>query len=105
MFPAKIDLRTELEYNLRQRTSVFTSNNNVAIVNASLTKRIGKKDDIIFGVSVNDLLNQNVGITRSIYSNNISESRRTTIQRYFLLTFSWNFSKFGGSTAANEENK
>lgn len=104
--PAKFDLRAELEYNLRQKTAVFTSNNNVAIVNGSLSKRFGKKDDIVVGISVNDLLNQNVGISRSIYSNNISESRRTTIQRYFLLTFNWNFSKLGGGkTTANEETK
>ncbi|RFS20488.1 TonB-dependent receptor [Chitinophaga silvatica] len=98
--PAKFTVNANMNWNLRQKTSVFTGNNNVAIVNASINKKFGKKDDIILGVSVNDLLNQNIGINRSIYDNTISESHNTTIRRYFMLTFVWNFTKLGGATPA-----
>jgi hypothetical protein len=97
--PAKFQLTANMDYTIRQRTSIFTDNNNVAIVNAAFNKKFGKKDNIIVGVMVNDLLNQNIGISRNIYDNYISENKRTTIQRYFMLTFSWNFSKLGGNTA------
>jgi len=88
-----------LEANLYQRTEVFANQRNVYIVNISTRKIISKNDQWEIKASVNDLLNQNLGINRSVSSNFISETTNQTIQRYFLLSIIWNFSKNGKPTS------
>jgi hypothetical protein len=46
-------------------------------------------------VSGHDLLNQNIGFERTVNSNYISQNTYSTIQRFFLLSFVWNFTKAG----------
>ena len=98
--PAKFQLHAEMNYAIRQKTSVFTGNNNAAIVNAFLAKKFGKKELVQINLSVNDLLNQNIGFNRSVNTNTISESTYSTIGRYGLLSFIWNFNKLGAAAAA-----
>lgn len=90
--PWQIELSTDINYDWREKTTLF-NNNNVLLWNASLEKKIFKKKDIKLGLKVNDILNQNLGFYRSINSNYISEKRYDIIKRFWLITFSWNFSK------------
>ncbi|MCO4291562.1 TonB-dependent receptor family protein [Solitalea sp. MAHUQ-68] len=42
-----------------------------------------------------DLLNQSSSITRTVTDNTIEDRQTKVLKRYFLLTFSWQFNKFG----------
>lgn len=51
---------------------------------------------------VNDILNQNSNINRSIAGNYISHSGTVILQRYFLLSFTFNFNRFGPQGSYNK---
>lgn len=93
--PLGIRLNNDLNYNWRQKTDVFTDNNNVLLWHVNLDKKVSKKHDLRAGLRVNDLLNQNIGFSRSINSNFISERSSVVLQRYWLVSLVWNFSKNG----------
>lgn len=88
-----IDL--EMEANLYQKTSVFANQRDVYLVSGSVRKVISKNDQWEIKMHVNDIFNQNLGISRNVNSNFISETTNQTIQRYFLLSLIWNFNKNG----------
>jgi len=50
---------------------------------------------MLIKLSVNDLLNQNVGFNRTVNSNFISQNTYTTIRRFAMLSVVWNFTKAG----------
>lgn len=93
--PLKFVLHADMNYNIRQKTPVFTTNNNVAILNAYVAKKFGKKELVQLNFSVNDILNQNIGFSRSMQTNTIVQRTYSTIGRYGLLSFIWNFNKLG----------
>jgi hypothetical protein len=99
--PLKMQIHTDLNYTFRQRTSVFDNNANVALWNAWLGKKLLKGDALLIKVSANDLLNENKGITRNVSSNFISQNSYSTIQRYFMLSLVWNFTKAGTAGPQN----
>ncbi|MFT3705145.1 MAG: TonB-dependent receptor [Agriterribacter sp.] len=90
--PHKFDLNTDADFNVRQATSVFDQNRNVLLWNASLSKRLFK-ETCSLKFSINDILNQNIGFRRDIQSNFISENTYTTLRRFWMLSFTWNFTK------------
>lgn len=97
--PLKFVLHADMNYNIRQKTPVFTTNNNVAILNGYVAKKFGKKELVQLNFSMNDILNQNIGFSRSVQTNTISQRTYSTIGRYGLLSFIWNFNKLGAAAA------
>lgn len=95
--PLKFQLHADMNCMIRQKTPVFTSNNSVAIVNASVAKKFGKKELVEINFSMSDILNQNIGFERSVSTNRITQSTYSTIGRYGLLSFIWNFNKLGAA--------
>lgn len=95
--PLKIMLHAEMNGEIRQKTTLFDKNNNMAIINGSVTKKFGKKELIEAVFSVNDILNQNIGFDRSVNTNTITQTTRSTIGRYGMLSFIWNFNKLGAA--------
>jgi len=93
--PLKFQIHADADINLRQRTPIFTTNNNVALINGWIGKKFLKNDALLIKVAVNDLLNQNVGFNRNVSSNFISQNTYTTIKRYGMLSVVWNFTKAG----------
>lgn len=91
-----IDL--DLDANIFQKTAVFADQRDVYLVNASVRKVVSKNDQWEIKASVNDIFNQNLGINRNASSNFITETTNQTIQRYFLFSLIWNFSKNGKPT-------
>ncbi|PJE47737.1 MAG: hypothetical protein CUR34_04120 [Sediminibacterium sp.] len=85
----------DLNANIYEKTAVFADQRDVYIVNASARKVVSKNDQWEIKASVNDLFNQNLGINRNASSNFITETTNQTIQRYFLFSLIWNFSKNG----------
>lgn len=97
--PKKFQVHSDADINLRQKTSAFDFNTNVVLLNAWVGKKFLKGDVLLVKVSGNDLLNQNLGFNRSVSSNFISQNTYSTIQRYFMLSVVWNFTKAGGGPA------
>ncbi len=100
--PWKLQLRSEAWYNLRQKTDVFTSNNNVLRWNASIGRKFLKGEKLEFRASVMDILNQNLGYNRRADANSIYENRYNTIRRHALFSLTYLFSG-GTATVKNDD--
>ena len=93
--PKKWYVEVNEDITVYQKTAVFTNQKDIYIINASVKKSITKNENWQIKLSANDLLNQNQGVNRNITSNFITETSHQTIQRFFLLTLIYNFSKNG----------
>jgi hypothetical protein len=72
---------------------------NATIWNASLSKKIFKKETGKISFIANDMLDNYKGFTRTINNTFVSDDRFQRISRYFLLRFEWSFNKMpGGET-------
>jgi len=70
-------------------------NAKVPLWNASISKQILHFNRAEIKFSVNDILNQNIGISRSTNQNYIEDSRVKNLRRFFLLSFTYSLSKTG----------
>lgn len=96
--PAKFVFEANTSLNMFQRTSVFAGNSNVYLVNSSLSKTFGKSSQIEMKLAINDIFNQNQNIRRNISTNFITETIQQNIQRFWMFTLAYNFSKNGKPT-------
>ena len=83
-------LLTDLQMYSRQKTQQFTSNLNSNQWGARL-QRTFKNNEFTTYISVHDILNQNIGIDRSFYSNTYMQITNNRLKRYFLIGFEWDF--------------
>ncbi|TCD03410.1 outer membrane beta-barrel family protein [Pedobacter psychroterrae] len=97
--PGKIELSTDGYYQYTGKTQTFDQDLERFIWNASISKKFFKQENLMLSLSGRDLLNQNVGFSRYASGNMVTQNSYTTIQRYFMCTLSWDFSKMGGSVA------
>lgn len=95
--PFKFEFTNDIDFNFRQKTSVFDENRNTVIWNSNLTKLLFK-ETCSLEFSVNDILDQNIGFNRNIQSNFITENTYTTLRRFWMLSFTWNFTKNNAQT-------
>lgn len=93
--PWKLQIHADADYNIRQKTDVFTSNNNVCLLNAWFGKKLLTNDALVIKIAGNDILDQNIGFNRQVTSNFISQNTYSTIRRYFFISALWNFNKAG----------
>jgi hypothetical protein len=93
--PWHVQIHGDANLNIRQKTPVFPTNNNVFLVNGWIGKKLLKNDQLMLKAAVNDLLNQNNGFNRNVSSSFITQNTYTTIKRYFLFSVVWNFTKAG----------
>ncbi|MBC8034833.1 MAG: outer membrane beta-barrel protein [Chitinophagaceae bacterium] len=70
-------------------------NRNVPLWNSSLAYQLFSKKNGEIRLSVNDILNQNSSIERSQGPNFFRDTRTVILQRYFMLTFTYNLNRFG----------
>ncbi len=91
--PWKLEINSDIQYSLRQKTALFTENNNVFLWNAFIGRYFLKNDKAILKIQGYDMLNQNKGYNRSINSNILTQRTYENIRRYVVLAFTWNFSK------------
>jgi hypothetical protein len=89
-------LSTDYNFFVRQKTADFQNNLTNSLWNARL-QRTFKKDEFTAYIMVRDILNQNIGIERSFYSNTLYEERNTRLKRYFMVGFTWNFKNKGAA--------
>ncbi len=82
----------------------YTTNNgygsgynlSTTIWNGFISKTIFKNKKGMFKFQVNDLLQQNKSISRTTTDNYVEDDRINALPRFFLLSFSYSFSKFKG---------
>ncbi len=98
----KEKLYVDLNFNatIYQKTAAFANQQNYIVINPSIRKVISKNDNWEVVAKVNDLLNQNQRVSRNVNSNFISETTNQNIQRYFMFSLIYNFSKNGKPTNA-----
>ncbi|MBL7811828.1 MAG: outer membrane beta-barrel protein [Bacteroidetes bacterium] len=100
--PGIVELGSELEYNMRQKTAVYNQNSNNAIWNASITRRFRKDKSFIVSLTAHDLLNQNFGYNRYVTNNQLTEQQYVTFRRYILLQLTWKFKNKGVKGGGDE---
>lgn len=94
--PFKIQLKQSFNYLYKPKYALSKTSLNQLLWDASLTKLFGKNDNFTIELSVNDLLNQNIGLER-IYGNaGFTEIKYSTIKRYFLLSIKFDINKMKG---------
>lgn len=96
--PWKLEIGTDFNWYIRQRTVVFDRNNNVFRWNAYVAKKFLKNDQLELRAMVYDILNQNIGFNRYANNNEITENNYNTIRRYGMISLIWNFTKMAGKT-------
>ncbi|MCW3117019.1 MAG: hypothetical protein JWM28_1101 [Chitinophagaceae bacterium] len=97
--PGKFLLSSDFIYSINSQRAVGF-NTRVPLWNAGISRQVLKFNRGEIKLSVNDLLNKNIGISRNANQNYIEDSRITTLRRFFLLSFTYNLSK----TGLNQEN-
>lgn len=96
MLPGKIELTSDVRFDLRQKLEAFPVNTNIITWNGTLGKKVLKDKSGKIMIVANDILNQNKGFNRIINTNIIQEERYDRISQYFLLKFEWSFNKMPG---------
>ena len=94
---------TDYNFFSRPATAQFNQSLNNHLWNARI-ERTFKKDEFTAYVSIRDILNQNIGIERSFFSNTLTEVRNDRLQRFWMLGFTWNF-KNKSATPTPEANQ
>ena len=89
--PLKFEVGSSVDIMLRQKTKVFTTNNDVVKWNAWVGKKFLKKSQLELRASVYDILNQNIGYNRTAQGAIITQDNYNTIKRYGMLSLIWNF--------------
>jgi hypothetical protein len=95
--PGKFQISSDGNYEFKAKTQTFNQDFNRTLINASLVKKFLKSDNLKLTLTGNDLLNQNVGFSRNINGNFITQNSYTTIKRYFMLSLVWDFNSIGGT--------
>jgi hypothetical protein len=90
--PGKFQISSDGNYEFKAKTQTFNQD-----FNRTLVKKFLKSDNLKLTLTGNDLLNQNVGFSRNINGNFITQNSYTTIKRYFMLSLVWDFNSIGGT--------
>lgn len=103
--PKKFQFKTDGNYLWQGKTQTFNQNFSRYIINASIGRTVNKAESLTFKISVNDLLNQNIGFDRSSFNNAVTQNSYTTIRRYVMLNAAWTFNSFKPKTLIEKNNE
>ncbi|MGJ1287343.1 outer membrane beta-barrel protein [Sphingobacterium spiritivorum] len=80
-------------------------NENPFVINTYVEKKFMKQNRGTLRLQAFDLLNEQTNISRTFSDIQISDSRTNRLGRYFMLMFTYKFSKFAGGVGPQEENR
>jgi len=95
--PYRFFIGSDLSYTYNAKNQVFDRSFEQLLVNSYIGKSFLKEENLKLTLRGNDLLNQNTGYRRDSSSSGFTESRNTTIKRYFIFSLTWDYTKFGKS--------
>ena len=88
------------EFSFTRNTGyAYGFNTNVAAWNGGLVKQVFRNKKGELKLQLFDILNQNVGISRNTSQNYIEDVYSKVLNRYLLLSFTYNISRFAGKSA------
>jgi len=88
--PYRLGIETDARYTINsQRTEGYDLN--FLIWNASVTRAFLKNENLIAGITVYDILNQNISAGRDVSANIITDTKTNIIARYFLVKLTYKF--------------
>ncbi|HLU87259.1 MAG TPA: outer membrane beta-barrel protein, partial [Taishania sp.] len=102
--PWKMELATDFEYN-QYRNLAEGFNINTFIWNAEIEQNFGKNDNFSIALKAYDMLNQNTKIIRESSANQIYDTRKTIIARYFLFSLTYKFNSTFKKSKKTENNE
>lgn len=102
-FPKGLELGTDMDWYVREKTSPSDINNNIFLWNAYISQSFLKDKSLVLRLTGNDILNQNVGYSRYAFNNIISETSYNNIRRYFMLSLAWNFTHSSAISAPKKD--
>ena len=68
----------------------FGFNQHIPIWNSSLYTILGKAKKAEIRLTAYDMLNRNLAVSQSAFTNSVSQERVQTLSRYFLVSFTYN---------------
>ncbi len=93
--PKDFVLQTDFDYYVTTGQSEGF-NRSIPLLNASISKLMLKNKAAQLRLEVNDIFKQNQSISRSILNSGFRDTRTNVIQRYVMLSFTYNVNRTGG---------
>ncbi|WP_018626132.1 outer membrane beta-barrel protein [Niabella aurantiaca] len=93
-----LDLSTDMDAYFQQKDPKYPGNNDYIKWNANLTKKFAK-NKFEARAAVYDILNQSRSYNRNFSSSSFTESYRTVLKRFWMVSFIWNITKSGSAPA------
>jgi hypothetical protein len=93
-FLKNLQLHSDADYLWQSKSEVFAETFDRFIWNAWVGGSFLRNKQLTIKIACNDILNANKGISRLALGSFFTESKFITIQRYFMVTAQWNFTKF-----------
>lgn len=94
-FAKKYEIGSDISLQLREKDPRFPDANSFTTWNGYILKRFFKENQFELKLQVFDILNENRGYNRNFSSYSYTETYYETLQRFWLLTATWNISKNG----------
>lgn len=92
-FPKGFKIYTNYSYTYEAPTDAFDQSLSRLLIDPGVSKKFLKDESLVLDLAVYDLLNQNVGYSRSQSNSVFMQRRYDTIRRYVMLKLSWDFNK------------
>jgi hypothetical protein len=97
--PGKFQIGSDESFEFTGGTQTFPSDFRKLLINAYIIKKFLKSENLKFTLWGNDLLNQNVGFSRTAQGNTITQNNYTSLKRYFMFSVAYDFTKMGGGAS------